>query len=635
MKLSMSLHILAMFALYGMAGSAYGINHINLSQAQASFVGIEESEYTGQFMSLGDVNGDGYADLLIGADGVGAGSDHAGQVYILWGKPDGWQMRTPLSEADASFLGELEGDNAKTVSIPGDVNGDGIDDILIGAPIRSGREQWVGETYLIFGRHDNWNTGMDLSSADASFIGVIKWGYSGETTSGGDVNGDGFDDIVIGTPGSTPEGNSPGWVYVFFGKAGGWRMRTKVSQADVSFVGENIQDGTGSPVQVAGDVNGDGYKDILIGAFQNDCNGERSGQVYMMFGKPSGWGKQVSLSEADASFIGEHEWDNAGFSLAGAGDVNGDGYDDILIGAYSNNDGGESAGQVYLILGKPAGWSMRTSLSQADASFIGEGAWDQAGTSVAGAGDVNGDGYSDLLIGASASPIHGAGLGRAYLIFGRPDNWGLRLSLAAADISFEGEEVRDCAGSSFAGGDDVNGDGLIDIAVGACYNDDLSGQTYLFLHIPVTIVTPKIPETCVKVPFEFVLSAAMGAPPYSWGMVSGILPNGLVLDSTGTISGVPTSADTSEFTVQVTDDASDTNSKSFTIIIRQSGGKGDINGDCQVNIVDVIFTVNIILELYDPTPTQKWAANCDDNGVVDIMDAICLVNIILEGGDFR
>ena len=166
-----------------------------------------------------------------------------------------------------------------------------------------------------------------------------------------------------------------------------------------------------------GDVNCDGYDDILIGAHGNEDSGMYAGQTYLIFGKATGWAKDTNLSASDASFLGEDADDYSGTSVAGAGDVNRDGYDDILIGACYDDNGSNNAGQTYLILGKASGWSMDTSLSASDASFWGEDELDYSGRSVAGAGDVNGDGHDDILIGADGNSEGGSFVGQTYLIF--------------------------------------------------------------------------------------------------------------------------------------------------------------------------------------------------------------------------
>ena len=130
-----------------------------------------------------------------------------------------------------------------------------------------------------------------------------------------------------------------------------------------SYWGDNDGDYSGAAVSSAGDVNGDGYDDFLIGSYGNDAGGASSGHAYLILGKAAPWYMKHRIETQDASFIGEDAGDYAGYSLAGAGDVNGDGYDDILIGAFYDDDGGSNAGQTYLILGKSTGWSLNTDLS--------------------------------------------------------------------------------------------------------------------------------------------------------------------------------------------------------------------------------------------------------------------------------
>ncbi|MCK5773019.1 MAG: FG-GAP repeat protein [Thermoplasmata archaeon] len=468
-----------------------GINVSDISEA--SFVGEDAHDWSGNYVTgAGDVNGDGFDDILIGATGNDDGGTGVGQTYLILGKASGLVMDTDLSNADASFYGEnAEDGSGSPGSGVGDVNGDGYDDILIGAAGNDDGGNIAGKTYLIFGKASGWLMDTNLSNADASFIGENSDDRSGASVSGvGDVNGDGFDDILIGARGNI-EGGDPwaGQTYLILGKASGWATNTDLSNADASFIGEDATDMSGVSVSGAGDVNGDGFDDIIIGARSDEEGGDSAGQTYLILGKGSGWNMDTDLSNADASFIGEDAQDECGISVSGAGDVNGDGYDDILIGAYFNNEGGDKAGQIYLILGKASGWVMDIDLSDADASFIGENEDDWAGDSVSGAGDVNGDGYDDILIGVQRNNNGGPGAGQTYLILGKASGWAMDTILSNADGSFIGEDALDYIGCSVSNAGDVNGDGYVDILIGARGDEDggsYAGKTYLITGFKIT-----------------------------------------------------------------------------------------------------------------------------------------------------
>lgn len=397
-------------------------------------------------------------------------------------------MDTYLRDSHWAFYGEDDLDQlGRSVSNAGDVNGDGRDDIILGAPNNDEGGTDAGQTYLIFGYEAEIEQDRSVTWAAATFIGEELLDQSGYSVSGvGDVDDDGFCDFIIGSRLNDQNGADSGKTYLIYGKKDGWSHDLDLSEADAAFVGESGGDRSGYCVSGAGDVNGDGFDDLLIGAPYNDDGGTYAGKTYLIFGNSWRYSGDISLSSSNIpSFVGEDYNDLSGSCVAGAGDFNGDGYDDILIGAYRNDTGGDEAGKVYVICGKTAGWRADTSLLEADISFTGENSGDHAGVSLSVAGDVNGDGYDDILIGADYNSEEDNNAGQTYLVFGRPSYWGHNRSLSYfADASFLGENGGDLSGRSVSVAGDVNDDGIDDILIGAPGRNEFgpdTGQTYLIL----------------------------------------------------------------------------------------------------------------------------------------------------------
>lgn len=450
--------------------SAYGMD-TSLSEVDASLIITDEDNLYRYISCIGDTNGDGYDDILICARNFSINDEHS-EIYLIFGQSKGWYKNMNIiSYINASFLikdkNEASNSSFLPISGAGDVNGDGYDDFLIGNSHSNGSGIVNGQAFLFFGKSSGWAKNTYLSNADVSFEGV-PYDYAGDSiSSAGDVNGDGFDDILIGASRSNI---STGKTYLVLGKKSGWLKNISLSNADGSFIGEDMHDYSGHCVSSAGDVNCDGYDDILIGAYGNGVGSTCPGKVYLIFGKPSGWLLNTPLSNADASFCGKINGDKLGHSVSCVGDVNKDNYDDFIItsgkslnGSYYDN--------IYLIFGKEKGWVKDFNLINfEDASFVVENINDirkiWGDTSyLSGAGDTNGDGYDDFLIGACLNSETESFAGQSYLILGNSIGWKINTSLAEANSSFIGEDLEDYSGESVSGGGDINGDGYDDILI--------------------------------------------------------------------------------------------------------------------------------------------------------------------------
>jgi hypothetical protein len=371
----------------------------------------------------------------------------------------------------AHLVGEAAGDRSGySVSSAGDVDGDGLDDLLVGAYYNGDGGTDAGKTYLFLGANITTGGSFQLSAADASFVGEAAYDRSGySVSSAGDVDGDGLDDLLIGAVQNGDGGQFAGKTYLFLGASIAAGGSFNLSAADASFVGENGGNYSGRSVSSAGDVDGDGLDDLLIGA--PDYGGGNRGKSYLFLAASIAASGTFSLSQADASFVGEDAGDESGWSVSSAGDVDGDGLSDLVIGAYRAGGGGKS----YLFLGASIAVGGAFDLSAADAVFVAEAAYDWAGFSVASAGDVDGDGLSDLLMGAPRTDSNSDSSGSTYLFLGSSIVSGGTFDLRLAHATFRGVHYRERSGISVSSAGDVDGDGLDDIFIGAD-SDDLQAN---------------------------------------------------------------------------------------------------------------------------------------------------------------
>ncbi|HEY9808841.1 MAG TPA: putative Ig domain-containing protein [Halomicronema sp.] len=424
--------------------------------------------------NAGDVNGDGLADLIIGARGADPASVfNAGKSYLVFGKTDTTEINlSSLGTGGFIINGEAISDyNGHSVSSAGDVNGDGLADLIVGTPYANSpyayaSGSYVGRSYLVFGKTDT--TAINLSSLGTSgFIitGEAPDDFSGDSVSNaGDVNGDGLADLIVGAPKADPAtGAFAGKSYLVFGKTDATPIKlSSLGTGGFIINGETTNNFSGDSVSNAGDVNGDGLADLIVGApSANVATFNGAGKSYIVFGKTDT--NAINLSSlGTGGFIinGEAASDGSGTSVSSAGDVNGDGLADLIVGApEANTVSGFGAGKFYLVFGKTDTNAINLS-SLGTGGFIlhGEAANDGSGFSVNSAGDLNGDGLADLIVGApDADPASVDGAGKSYVIFGG-DFTGAVTSLGTAAVdNLTGTSVNQALVG--AAGDDILSDG--------------------------------------------------------------------------------------------------------------------------------------------------------------------------------
>ncbi|GAB6141277.1 hypothetical protein JCM14076_20060 [Methylosoma difficile] len=434
--------------------------------------------------AAGDVNGDGLADLIVGACYADtAGATDTGLSYVVFGKSQSTAVNlSAIAGGTGGFVivGQCANDlSAFSVSGVGDVNGDGLADLLVGAPLRDAAAgSDVGGAYVVFGKAGG--TAINLTAVAAGNGGFVINGESLGNLTGfsvaaaGDVNGDGLSDVMVSAKNSDTIGiSNAGRTYIVFGKSSGSPSNLfDVANGSGGFAidGQAPYDYSGFSVSAAGDVNGDGLADLLVGAIGGDlASGNDAGRSYVVFGKTSGMTVNLSAIVAGVGgFVinGQAQDDRSGSSVSAAGDVNGDGLADVIVGAlFSDPAGVTNAGRSYVVFGKTGTAAVELSAVVAgNGGFVisGECADDASGRSVSAAGDINGDGLADILVGAfGADPSAGLGAGRSYVIFG---------STAGA---FSSSVVDQLGGS---GNDTLTGSAASETLVGGAGNDTLIGN---------------------------------------------------------------------------------------------------------------------------------------------------------------
>lgn len=498
------------YVIYGQSGAA-PFTELDLTSLEAGnggdgsrgFVlhGFTAGETAGSAVgTVGDINGDGYDDLGIGAFRAAPGAiPNQGAVYIVFGRGPGddpFGAELQLADlADEStnggrgiyMLGGVEGflQFGAFFDGLGDFNGDGLNDFAIGSlPVLAGRFAPAGRTYVFYGRTsddpwpatypitDNFDTRFGGDGTRGFFINGIATGdASGQNISGlGDINSDGIADLMLTAPEVDSNLEDTGEAYVIYGRNTSENpfepvvelqsMRPPFGQEpdrSLGFIitGADENEALGSAGSGAGDVNGDGINDIILGAVGSEAGGTFSGRAYVIFGRPQNRPFPIEYSvsrltsdgggDGSEGFVANGAADDrAGKSVGRLGDLNGDGVNEVVIGADSNGDAAELGGAGYVILGRtgnnfPAEMSLRSIGQNSNAAgfaVFGSAASAFLGQAVAGLGDVNGDGSTDYILGAPQEG--GSNTGAAFVLFGDGNDAGSDTNPLAFDGTLTG-----------------------------------------------------------------------------------------------------------------------------------------------------------------------------------------------------
>ena len=550
----------------------------------------------------GDVNADGYADVLVGARFYDVGETDEGAAFIFLGGPAGVASGSAATAATRLESDQVDAQFGASVAGAGDVNGDGYADVLVGAPNYTNGQQLEGAAFVFLGGASGIASGSPATAATVLEAGQESASMGFSVAGAGDVNADGYADVLVGASGYDAGETDEGAAFVFLGGASGVADGTPATAA-ATLEGNQPDAFAGASVAGAGDVNRDGYADVVVGAplYDHTVADEGIALVYL--------GTQFGVSSAVATLLmGQQANVRFGSSVAGAGDTNADGYDDVVVGASSFTWFLANEGAAFVFLGGPSGIPNGAAFSAPTVLRGGQSGSDM-GSSVAGAGDVNGDGYDDVVVGAvdfnAGEPFEGA----AFVFLGGPAGVPSVAAANAAATLQVGQSLS-LMGGSVAGAGDTNGDGYADVLVGASeYMDGQSeeGAAFVYQGGPYGMAGYPMPAAALEanqagarfgtsvagagdVNGDGYADVVVGAPRYDAGQAD----EGAAFVFLGSPAGIVSAGAATAATLLQSDQADSEFGDSVA-------GAGDVNGDGYADVV-------VGASLYDAGESDEGAA---------------------------
>ncbi len=586
-------------------------------------IGVLDGELTGDQFGVaiagrGDLNNDGFTDLIVGANANDEGGDAAGKTYVYLG---GYSFDLT---ADLTVVGGAADFLGGSVAVLGDVNNDTYDDFLIGASFNSDVALRAGKALLFYGGNPPNNT------ADLTFFGEAQQDYFGDRVANvGDLNNDGYADWAIGAyKADTDLGENTGKVYVYFGGSSPDNI--------VDLVIPGLSDGErfGASIAGIGNFNNDNYDDLVVGAYSYDNGVDLNiGRAYVFFG-----GVDMD-SLPDLIFTGEYAFDFFGTTVAAGGDLNNDTYDDVVIGATGYDyQTFLDAGKIYVFYGGAAPDNTPDFTYTAQRSND-----DLLGAAATIIGDINGDASDELLVGAEDDNEAATDAGKAYLFYGPP---------FSVDTTFTGELSGASFGSAVTGAKGIADGYQGAFAVGAWGHSDSIGRVYVY---GMTQQQANQPPELAAIDPQSVLEGNTLTFTVSASDPDGTVPDLIAEnkppnssftdhhDGTGTFDFTPdlTQAGVYEVRFIATDgELDDTALVEITVTDSENcdcGFWGDVSGDGAINPVDVVFMVNYVYKNWDsrvqPPACPLEAGDVDCGGSVNPVDVVYFVNYVYKNWD--